>query len=62
MTEFYRQLSLGETKAQSLGQAMLMTMEKHQHLAAWSVFTLIGVELIIKKSFLREFRVTRSSA
>ncbi len=42
MTEFYRQLSQGQTKAQALRQAMLMTMEKHEHPIAWSAFTLIG--------------------
>lgn len=42
MTEFYRQLSLGQTKAQALRQAMLITMETHQHPIAWSAFTLIG--------------------
>ncbi|MBT9315607.1 CHAT domain-containing protein [Leptothoe spongobia] len=42
MTEFYRQLSQGQTKAQALRQAMLITMETHQHPIAWSAFTLIG--------------------
>ena len=42
MTEFYRQLSLGQTKAQALRQAMLVTMETHEHPIAWSAFTLIG--------------------
>ncbi len=42
MTEFYRQLSLGETKAQALRQAMLMAMEIHEHPVAWAAFTLVG--------------------
>ncbi|MEM9806176.1 MAG: CHAT domain-containing tetratricopeptide repeat protein [Cyanobacteria bacterium P01_D01_bin.56] len=42
MTEFYRQLSLGESKAQALRQAMLMTMEMHEHPVAWAAFTLVG--------------------
>ncbi|NEQ50693.1 MAG: CHAT domain-containing protein [Leptolyngbya sp. SIO3F4] len=42
MTEFYRQLSQGQTKAQALRQAMLMTMEIHQHPMAWAAFTLVG--------------------
>lgn len=42
MTEFYRQLSLGETKAQALRQTMLMTMEIHEAPVAWAAFTLVG--------------------
>ncbi|MBE9138011.1 CHAT domain-containing protein [Nodosilinea sp. LEGE 07088] len=43
MTEFYRQLSQGQTKAQALRQAILTTMEQHPEPRAWAAFTLIGV-------------------
>lgn len=42
MTEFYRQLKLGQTKAQALRQAMLMTMAIHENPMAWAAFTLVG--------------------
>lgn len=44
MTEFYRQLSQGQTKAQALRQAMLMTMVQHPEPRNWAAFTLIGVD------------------
>ncbi|MEO1348123.1 MAG: CHAT domain-containing protein [Cyanobacteria bacterium J06635_15] len=42
MTEFYRQLTQGQTKAQALRQAMLMTLENHPNPIDWAAFTLIG--------------------
>ncbi|MEM6435697.1 MAG: tetratricopeptide repeat protein [Cyanobacteria bacterium P01_D01_bin.115] len=42
MTEFYRQLTQGQTKAQALRQAMLSTMENHPDPIDWAAFTLIG--------------------
>ncbi|NEQ47503.1 MAG: CHAT domain-containing protein [Leptolyngbya sp. SIOISBB] len=42
MTEFYRQLDQGQTKAQALRQAMLMTMQDHPDPKDWAAFTLIG--------------------
>ncbi|MBE7385075.1 MAG: CHAT domain-containing protein [Leptolyngbya sp. SIO1E4] len=42
MTEFYRQLDQGQTKAQALRQAMLITMQDHPDLKDWAAFTLIG--------------------
>ena len=42
MTEFYRQLQQGHSKAQALRQAMLVTMESHPNLIDWAAFTLIG--------------------
>ena len=43
MTEFYRQLSSGQTKAQALRQAMLKTLESHPEPRAWAAFTLVGI-------------------
>ncbi|NEP76409.1 CHAT domain-containing protein, partial [Okeania sp. SIO2G5] len=42
MTEFYRQLDQGQTKAQALRQAMLVTMQNHPDPKDWAAFTLIG--------------------
>ncbi|MBE7385890.1 MAG: tetratricopeptide repeat protein [Leptolyngbya sp. SIO1E4] len=42
MTEFYRQLDQGQTKAQALRQAMLITMQTHPDPKDWAAFTLIG--------------------
>ena len=42
MTEFYRQLKQGETKAQALRQAMLETMKTHQKPSDWAAFTVMG--------------------
>ncbi|MEO0538901.1 MAG: CHAT domain-containing tetratricopeptide repeat protein [Cyanobacteria bacterium P01_A01_bin.123] len=42
MTEFYRQLDEGQTKAQALRQAMLITMQDHPDPKDWAAFTLIG--------------------
>ncbi|NEQ98554.1 MAG: CHAT domain-containing protein, partial [Cyanothece sp. SIO2G6] len=43
MTEFYRQLDQGQTKAQALRQAMLMIMEQPDSTPKdWAAFTLIG--------------------
>jgi CHAT domain-containing protein/lipopolysaccharide biosynthesis regulator YciM len=42
MTEFYRQRQQGKDKAQSLRQAMLVTMESHPNPGDWAAFTLIG--------------------
>ena len=42
MTEFYRQLSQGQDKAQALRQAMLATMKKHPNPRDWAAFTLMG--------------------
>ncbi|NEQ47507.1 MAG: CHAT domain-containing protein [Leptolyngbya sp. SIOISBB] len=42
MTEFYRQLDQGQTKAQALRQAMLITMQDHPDPKDWAAFTLIG--------------------
>ena len=42
MTEFYNQLSQGETKAQALRQAMLITLQDHPDPKDWAAFTLIG--------------------
>lgn len=42
MTEFYRQLSQGENKAQALRQAMLKTFNSHPQPSDWAAFTLIG--------------------
>ncbi|MEO0537433.1 MAG: CHAT domain-containing tetratricopeptide repeat protein [Cyanobacteria bacterium P01_A01_bin.123] len=42
MTEFYRQLQQGQTKAQALRQAMLTTMAQHPEPRNWAAFTLMG--------------------
>ncbi|MEM6427212.1 MAG: CHAT domain-containing protein, partial [Cyanobacteria bacterium P01_D01_bin.128] len=42
MSEFYRQLSQGQTKTQALRQAMLLTLEKNPNPRDWAAFTLIG--------------------
>ncbi len=42
MTEFYRQLQQGQTKAQALRQAMLATLEDTPDPVNWAAFTLIG--------------------
>lgn len=42
MTEFYRRLDQGRTKAQALRQAMLTTMQDHPDPKDWAAFTLIG--------------------
>jgi CHAT domain-containing protein/uncharacterized protein HemY len=42
MTEFYRQLSQGQSKAQALRQAMLTLMETHPDPVNWAAFILIG--------------------
>jgi len=42
MTEFYRQLDQGQTKAQALRQAMLITIQNHPDPKDWAAFTLIG--------------------
>ena len=42
MTEFYRQLQPGQTKAQALRQAMLVTLETHPEPINWAAFTLMG--------------------
>ncbi|MEO0489510.1 MAG: CHAT domain-containing protein, partial [Cyanobacteria bacterium J06659_2] len=42
MTEFYRQLQQGQTKAQALRQAMLTTMARHPEPRNWAAFTLMG--------------------
>ncbi|MEA5464592.1 CHAT domain-containing protein [Leptothoe sp. PORK10 BA2] len=42
MTAFYEQLQRGETKAQALRQAMLLTMAQHPDPRNWAAFTLMG--------------------
>jgi CHAT domain-containing protein len=42
MTEFYNQMAQGQTKAQALRQAMLITMQTHPDPKNWAAFTLIG--------------------
>ncbi|MEM6432585.1 MAG: CHAT domain-containing tetratricopeptide repeat protein, partial [Cyanobacteria bacterium P01_D01_bin.115] len=42
MTEFYQQRDQGQTKAQALRQAMLITMQTHPDPRDWAAFTLIG--------------------
>ena len=42
MTEFYRQLQQGQTKAQALRQAMLATLADSPEPVNWSAFTLMG--------------------
>ncbi|MEM6423737.1 MAG: CHAT domain-containing protein [Cyanobacteria bacterium P01_D01_bin.128] len=42
MSEFYRQFSQGQTKAQALRQALLLTLEKNPNPRDWAAFTLIG--------------------
>jgi CHAT domain-containing protein len=42
MTEFYDQLAQGQTKAQALRQAMLITMQTRPDPKDWAAFTLIG--------------------
>ncbi|NEQ54725.1 MAG: CHAT domain-containing protein, partial [Leptolyngbya sp. SIO3F4] len=42
MTDFYQQLSQGQTTAQALRQAMLSTMQTHPAPRDWAAFTLIG--------------------
>ena len=42
MTEFYQQRAQGQTKAQALRQAMLITMQTHPDPRDWAAFTLIG--------------------
>ncbi len=42
MTEFYRQLQQGQSRAQALRQAMLKTMQTHPDPKDWAAFTLIG--------------------
>ena len=42
MTEFYQQWEKSGNKAEALRQAMLITMESHQHPRDWAAFTLIG--------------------
>ena len=42
MTEFYRQLQQGQSKAQALRQAMLITRQATPDPLNWAAFTLIG--------------------
>lgn len=42
MSEFYQQYAQNPNKAQALRQAMLTTMQKHQHPVHWAPFTLVG--------------------
>jgi CHAT domain-containing protein/tetratricopeptide (TPR) repeat protein len=42
MTEFYRQITAGQGKAQALRQAMLALKKQEPNPLAWSAFTLIG--------------------
>jgi CHAT domain-containing protein/lipopolysaccharide biosynthesis regulator YciM len=42
MSEFYDQLAQGQTKAQALRQAMLITMQTRPDPKDWAAFTLIG--------------------
>ena len=42
MSEFYNQLAQGQTKAQALRQAMLITMQTRPDPKDWAAFTLIG--------------------
>jgi CHAT domain-containing protein/tetratricopeptide (TPR) repeat protein len=42
MSEFYRQLAQGQTKAQALRQAMLTSMQTRPDPKDWAAFTLIG--------------------
>ncbi len=42
MTEFYRNLKQGQTKAQALRQAMLLTKAQYPDPIDWAAFTLIG--------------------
>ncbi|MEO0532958.1 MAG: CHAT domain-containing protein [Cyanobacteria bacterium P01_A01_bin.123] len=42
MTEFYRQLQQGQTKAQALRQAMLATLADSPEPVNWAAFTLMG--------------------
>ena len=42
MVNFYKHLSSGKANAQSLRQAMLTTMETHQHPKDWAAFVLMG--------------------
>jgi CHAT domain-containing protein len=42
MTNFYKNLKHNSDKAQSLRQAMLMTIQQHSHPKNWAAFTLIG--------------------
>ena len=42
MSEFYRQLDQGHSKAHALQQAMLITLEQSPHPKDWAAFTLIG--------------------
>ena len=42
MTEFYRQLQQGQSKAQALRQAMLATLENSPEPVNWAAFTLMG--------------------
>ncbi|MEM8544826.1 MAG: CHAT domain-containing protein, partial [Cyanobacteria bacterium P01_H01_bin.119] len=42
MSEFYRQLDQGHSKAQALRQAMLITLEQSPDPKDWAAFTLIG--------------------
>jgi CHAT domain-containing protein len=43
MTEFYRNLRLGGSKAQALRTAMLNTMKQYPEPKAWAAFTILGV-------------------
>jgi CHAT domain-containing protein len=42
MTEFYRNLSSRQNKAQALRNAMLATMKQYPNPKDWGTFTLIG--------------------
>ena len=42
MTEFYQQLQQGQTKAQALRQAMLITLQQYPEPRSWAAFTLMG--------------------
>ncbi len=43
MSEFYRNLRLGGSKAQALRTAMLSTMKQYPEPKAWAAFTILGV-------------------
>ena len=42
MTEFYQEWKKSGNKAEALREAMLTTMQSHQHPGNWAAFTLIG--------------------
>lgn len=52
MPEFYRNLQGNSDRAQTLRQAMLITMRDYPHPRSWAAFTLIGARKQVEHSLL----------